>query len=121
MRTARLYLQDPGGARPAGVQVLIAEAPAQRMAGLLGRTRMEDDEALLLTPCAAVHTFGMRMAIDIVFLDRRQRVLAVHAAVRRARIRAHWRARETLELGAGRAAALGIVRGATLLLQEDAR
>ncbi|UIF87027.1 DUF192 domain-containing protein [Cupriavidus sp. UYPR2.512] len=119
MRQARLYLRASHGTLDTGVRVSVAATTRERMAGLLSRESMAPDEALLLSPCGAVHTFGMRMSIDVVFLDKRQRVLAVHPCVGRQRVRAHWRARQTLELGAGRAAALGIAPGQTLEMREE--
>ncbi|WP_316148815.1 DUF192 domain-containing protein [Cupriavidus sp. BIC8F] len=119
MRQARLYLRASHGTLDTGVRVSVAATARERMAGLLGRESVAPDEALLLSPCGAVHTFGMRMSIDVVFLDKRQRVLAVHPWVGRQRVRAHWRARHTLELGAGRAAALGIAPGQTLEMREE--
>ena len=41
-----------------------------RMRGLLGREPLRDGEALLIEPCAAIHTFFMRFAIDAAFLSR---------------------------------------------------
>lgn len=93
---------------------------AERMRGLLGRDRLDDDEALWIAPCNAVHTFGMRMAIDIVLLARDGAVLAVHGDVRPGRFRMHWRARTVVELAAGRAAALGLRAGQHLRF-ADAR
>ena len=45
----------------------VADAPAARTRGLLGRDGLEG--ALLLRPAAAVHTLGMRFAIDVAFCD----------------------------------------------------
>ena len=39
-----------------------------RTRGLLGRDGI--DGALLLQPAKSVHTFGMRFAIDVAFVDR---------------------------------------------------
>ena len=38
--------------------------------------------ALLIAPCRSVHTVGMRVPIDIAFLDREGRVLSTRRAVR---------------------------------------
>ncbi|NEE52652.1 DUF192 domain-containing protein, partial [Streptomyces sp. SID8455] len=43
--------------------------------GLLGRDGI--DGALMLTPAGSVHTFRMRFAIDVAYLDRKFTVLAV--------------------------------------------
>ncbi|MFT3804527.1 MAG: DUF192 domain-containing protein [Burkholderiaceae bacterium] len=49
----------------------------QRLIGLLGRKRLPDDQALWIEPCSGVHTFGMRFAIDVVFLDRHDRIVRI--------------------------------------------
>lgn len=87
---------------------------AERLRGLLGRSRLDDDEALWIASCSAVHTIGMRMPIDIVLLARDGSVLAVHGDVGPGRFRMHWRARAVVELAAGCAAALGLRRGQQL-------
>jgi len=37
------------------------------MKGLLGRRELPDGEGILLRPCASIHMFFMRFAIDAVF------------------------------------------------------
>ncbi len=74
-----------------------------RLKGLRGRTDLLDGAALWIVPSRGVHTRGLSFPIDVVFLDRAMRVLAVEerlAPGRFARIR--WRARTVLELPAGR-------------------
>jgi len=52
----------------------------RRAGGLFLCRDMGPHEGLWLEPCRAVHTLGMRRAIDIVFMDRRGRILkTVHA------------------------------------------
>ncbi len=46
-----------------------------RLKGLLGTTRLNQDEACWLVPCNMVHTFGMRYPIDVVFLNQNNEVL----------------------------------------------
>jgi uncharacterized protein len=41
-----------------------------RLLGLMGRDRLENNEGLWMARCKAIHTFGMRFPIDVVFLDR---------------------------------------------------
>lgn len=40
-----------------------------RLRGLMYRNTLPEGEALLIEPCDAIHTFGMRFAIDVLFLD----------------------------------------------------
>ena len=58
---------------------LVADRPFARMRGLLGRPSLPAGEGILLRPASSVHTFFMRFAIDVVFLDRDLRVLRVVA------------------------------------------
>jgi len=45
--------------------------------------------------------WGMRYPIDVISVDRRDRIVAVHRQVRPGRIAGHWRAVRTIELPAG--------------------
>jgi len=87
------------------MRVLVARSFLQRARGLLGRTHLAADEALLLRPCSSVHTFGMCFAIDVVFIDPQGVVVAVREALgpwRFARCRG---AAAVLEMAAGRPSA----------------
>src|SRR5262249_48303177 len=48
-----------------------------RLLGLLRRKRLAPEEALWLVPGKAVHTVGMKFPIDVIFIDRESRVVAV--------------------------------------------
>ncbi|QQB38365.1 DUF192 domain-containing protein [Achromobacter deleyi] len=56
------------------------------MRGLLGRRPPGPRSGLLLAPCRAVHTFGMRHAIDVVFVARDRRVVKVCRALAPCRV-----------------------------------
>jgi uncharacterized membrane protein (UPF0127 family) len=98
--------------RHGGALVATAEVPstrASRRRGLLGRDGLAPGRAMLLAPCSSVHTFFMRFAIDVVFLDREGCVVHVVHRMRPGRMAwGGWRARQTLEMEAGRAAAIGL-------------
>ena len=49
--------------------VELAMTSAERRRGLLGRDSMAPHSALVITRCNAVHTFWMRFAIDVAFVD----------------------------------------------------
>ncbi len=79
-----------------------ADSAFSRARGLLGREGLGPGEGLWIEPCAMIHTFFMRFAIDAVFLDGGLR------AVRVLRGMAPWRvspwvrgASSVLELAAG--------------------
>ncbi|MFG2193117.1 DUF192 domain-containing protein [Streptomyces sp. NPDC048639] len=76
MAAAAAVAESVPGTRPGdGIPLEIAASYRTRTRGLLGRDGL--DGAILLTPAASVHTFRMRFAIDVAYLDRRLRVLAV--------------------------------------------
>lgn len=58
-------------------RALLADSFGRRALGLMFRKKWEDFDGFVLSPCGAIHTFWMRMAIDVCFLDRDQRVVKV--------------------------------------------
>jgi uncharacterized membrane protein (UPF0127 family) len=58
------------GAVVLGREVRLARGFRARLAGLAGIERSEAGAGLLIPRCASVHTFGMRFALDLYFLDR---------------------------------------------------
>ncbi|MFE9093999.1 DUF192 domain-containing protein [Streptomyces sp. NPDC007264] len=107
-------LTVPGTPHPIPLEV--ARSARARRRGLLGRDGIEG--ALLLSPASAVHTLGMRFAIDVAHLDRKLRVVAVRT-MRPGRVglpRA--RARHVLEAEAGAMERWGIRPGARLVVRD---
>ena len=68
------------------VEIVVARTRRQRLIGLLGHRR-PPPYALRLEPCRSVHTFGMRFALDLVWLGPGDEVLRVDRGV------APWRVR----------------------------
>lgn len=89
----------------------VADRGAKRRKGLLGCDGLEPGEGLWIKPCEAVHTFGMRFAIDLVYLDRAYRVRKVRSGVRPWRMSACLSAHSVLELPAGTIEATHTQRG----------
>jgi len=78
--------------------------------GLLGRTDMGPDEALMLK-ARQVHTIGMRFAIDVLYIDAAKTVIKVQT-LRPGRVGPIvWRARFIIEMKKGEAARRGIAPG----------
>lgn len=58
--------------------ILIALSFWTRIKGLLGTSRQEmEDSILVMAPCKSIHTFGMRYSIDVAFVDKNGLVLKV--------------------------------------------
>src|SRR5262245_60069684 len=100
------------------VRVVWATGAAKRR-GLLGTDHLEAGAGMYLVPCQWVHTFGMRYPIDVAFLNRDGRVLAVHHALRPNRLsRLVVRADGVLELAAGALRAANTAPGDVIELVE---
>lgn len=69
-----------------------------RAAGLLTRPRLKAGEVLWLTPCHAIHTFGMTYPIAVFFLDQHLQVIDVRSCVKPFRITYCRRAHSVCEM-----------------------
>jgi uncharacterized membrane protein (UPF0127 family) len=78
-----------------------AESSAQRRTGLLKHDKLDQGTGLWIVPCEAVHTFFMKFAIDLIYLDRRRRVRSVVRELRPWRLSVCLPAHSVLELPAG--------------------
>ncbi|WP_033311609.1 DUF192 domain-containing protein [Streptomyces iakyrus] len=105
-----LVVQGEGGGPSVAVPLEIATSYRARTKGLLGRDSV--DGAILLSPANSVHTFRMRIPIDVAYLDRGLRVIAVRT-MRPGRLgMPRLRARHVLEAGAGVMNEWGVRKGA---------
>jgi len=87
--------------RVCGVEVAVAVGARARLLGLAHLPRARAGAGLLIPRCACVHTFGMRFGLDLLFLDRAGRVLAVRRGVPARRLLWRRGARAVLELPQG--------------------
>ena len=94
-----------------GESVEVARSAAERNKGLLGREGLDPGTGLWIVGTEAVHTFWMKFAIDLVFLDRKRCVTKVVPALKPFRMGVSWRASSVVELPAGAAAEAGTERG----------
>ena len=85
-------------------RVRIARTLPQRVIGLLARRTFGEGEALVFPACRSIHTVGMRFPIDVVFVSREWRVVAVRSPVPPGRLAVGaWHASATIELPPGAA------------------
>lgn len=90
----------------------LADTFRTRLFGLLGRRGLADDAGLLLKPCSGVHTFGMAFAIDIVSLDKSDRVIGIYQEIGPWKVRGlSLHTRSVLELPAGQIRRSGVALG----------
>ncbi|MFB7180673.1 DUF192 domain-containing protein [Streptomyces sp. NPDC056257] len=103
----------------ARIPLEVAASYGARTRGLLGRDGI--DGALLLTPAASVHTFRMRFAIDVAYLDRNLRVLAVVTMPPGRLGLPRLRSRHILEAAAGAMAGWGLRPGTAVKVDVPGR
>jgi uncharacterized membrane protein (UPF0127 family) len=96
----------------------IADTSATRRTGLLKHTELKAGEGLWIVPCESVHTVGMKFPIDVLFLNKKRKVLKVRADMGRWKMAMCLRAHSVLELPAGMAAETGTIKGDQLLLEK---
>lgn len=83
-----------------------------RFKGLMGRKTLPAGEGLIIVPCNSVHCFGMKFAIDVLYLSRDGEVLRIVNDMLPGSIGPLVRgARAVLELPSGTAEAAGVNAG----------
>jgi len=96
----------------------IAQSVLRRMIGLLGRRSLASGEALILPGCRSIHTWFMQFPIDVIFVDRQWRVVAIRQALPPWRLSPIvWQGWAVVELAAGSLQQSRVAVGDRLLLE----
>lgn len=95
--------------------ISVADTPRKRRRGLLGRPPLSPDQGMWIVPCESVHTVGMRYSIDVVYIDRKRRVVKTVEAMAPNRVSFCLRARSVIELASGTVRRSGTQVGHQLL------
>jgi uncharacterized protein len=88
---------------PGGLVVIEATSFKARLLGLSLLGKLDSDHALHIPRCSSIHMFGMRFALDLIWLDRQGGVVRVDRGVRPWRIAICRGAKSVVETVAGRA------------------
>jgi len=113
-----VILRNPRTGAALAVRVERASSMLGRMRGLLGRSELPQGDALLIAPCASIHTLFMRFRIDVVFLSRELRVVRAISGLHPWRAtRFHRGAAMAVELPEGTVARTGTREGDVLELE----
>lgn len=122
MKALAISLPDGG---PLAPRAWATTSTFERAQGWLRRAAVDPGEGLLIVPCNSIHTFGMRFAVDVAFLDREGRVLKLAHGVPPGRLAwGTWRGvllpwtLRALELPAGTLAQAGVAAGQVLRIEE---
>jgi uncharacterized protein len=100
-------------------QAELARSFMARGRGLMGRTALPMGYALIIYPEWSIHTFFMRIPIDVLFVDRDNRVLGLRRAMPPSQPFAGvapWRGRYVIEMSAGVIDTTGTAIGDQLVL-----
>jgi len=87
------------------------------MRGLLGRRSLASGSGLRFEPASSLHMMFMLFAIDVVYVDREERVVKLVSDLKPWRFSAARGARSAYELPAGTIAALDIEVGDELVME----
>jgi|SRR5215510_1520009 len=101
MESALLALVNQRTDAALAERVEVAVTRRARRKGLRGRDAIGESYALILAPCAAIHTMFMRFDIDAVFVDDDGRAVKIVRGMAPWRIAAKVTAHAVVELAAG--------------------
>jgi hypothetical protein len=83
-------------------EAVLADTLFLRMKGLLDKKNIKKGQALILKPCDSIHTFFMRFAIDVIFVDQKHRVDLAISCLKPWRLSPLcWRAKLAIEFPCG--------------------
>jgi len=100
-------------------RIRVARQYFERLRGLLGTTHLDRGEGILLEHCSSIHTIGMSMTIDVVFLDQEDHIKRICHAVRPGKIRiGTTKTVRTLELASGLARDMNLTINQRLRVQS---
>jgi uncharacterized protein len=100
-------------------QVSFADSFLARLKGLLGRDGLPDGQALVISPCISIHTFGMKFPIDAVFFDSGKRAVGVIRDIRPGRLsRIYPSAKGVIEMAGGTLSKQDVEPGDELVFAE---
>jgi uncharacterized membrane protein (UPF0127 family) len=101
--------------------VELAANPFSRFMGLMFRAELPPGHGLVIRPCNSIHMFFMRFPLDVLFVDREDRVVRVLDSIRPWRASSLVRgARAAIELPAGTASRAGVAPGTVVRLVTGA-
>ena len=91
----------------------LTENAVERMRGLFG-INIDAVDGLWIKPCNSVHTIAMKYSIDLVYLDKQQRIIKIVNTLPAWRLSMAFSAHSVVELKQGLASDLDLEVGQTL-------
>ena len=102
------------------LKISTARSRKARMLGLLGTDELDGNTALHISPCSSVHTLGMRYSIDLIFLDKQNRIVHISEDIKPNKFASAGKdVHSIIECAAGTAVKLDIAVGDELQIESD--
>jgi uncharacterized membrane protein (UPF0127 family) len=121
MLKGRVEFVSPAGySRKVSLSVRKTESAIERTRGLLGAEQLGELEGLWIKPCNSIHSFGMRYPLDVIYLDRHDRVTSLRRHLKPMRMSLDLWARSVIELNVGVIDRLELQKGDVLNWSEYA-
>jgi uncharacterized protein len=100
-------------------RAIAANTSALRKTGLLKHESLPEGEGLWIVPCEGVHTFFMKFAIDVIYLNKKRQVVKLRPNMPKSRLSLCLKAHSVLELPAGMIAKTGTQVGDVLEFDKN--
>jgi len=112
-------LQRQSDARVLFEQLKVTQTAWERLRGLLAYPPLDDNQAMLITPCSSVHMFGMRHALDIAYLNKTGEVIKIVSSLRPMAVSMCFGAAATLEMPVNSISKHNIQKGDVLTWENN--
>lgn len=90
----------------------------ERLGGLLVLAPLNVNQALWITPCNSVHTFAMKYALDLVYINKNNKICGLVHSIKPWRMSFCLQAKAVMELTAGSLQFIDIQRGDSCKWQD---
>ncbi len=99
--------------------VSVATSMWARFWGLMGKSRLPENDGLLLKPCSSVHMFFMRFPLDVIFIDKSGRVTKAVSNLKPWRVAMGGGGHSALELLPGAISAADVEKGDVMEFSDE--
>lgn len=100
-------------------KVYVADNFVTRTIGLISKKEIFEGEGMVIKPCCSIHTFFMKFEIDVLFVNKKNEVVAFYEKVKPNRILPiHFDSEYVIELPAQTVSTKKIEKGDLLILED---
>lgn len=112
-----LYIEETG--KLIASNVSLADTYFKRLKGLMFKKTLEYNEGLIIAPCNSIHMFFMNFPLDVLFVDKENRVVGISEKIKPWRIsKVFFKAHYVIELPSGTVERLNISKSDILFIKK---